>query len=72
MGEVRYLDIPTRLDVPVPRVCDGARERCRKVLILGEDHEGQPYYAASFADGDQALELIEAFRQWLREQGADV
>lgn len=59
MGEVVVLRCVTRLDIPVERVLDGAREHLESGLVIGWDKEGQLYIASSLADGGDMLWLLE-------------
>ena len=63
MGKVIPLGMVTRLDLPVERVLDGAKESCPDgVVILGYDADGEPYFASSIADGGEVLWLLEKLK----------
>jgi len=50
----------TRLDIPVDRVLDAAKEDISdRVVVLGWDKDGELYFASSFADGGEVLWLME-------------
>jgi hypothetical protein len=55
----------TTLDVPVERVCDSAKERCKFVFIAGYDEKGEEYFACSSGGSgsiDEVLYLLERFK----------
>lgn len=58
-AKVIPLNNVTRLDLPVDRVLDAARDTLNNVVILGYDKEGQQYFASTFADGGEVLWLLE-------------
>lgn len=62
MGDVIVLGGPTRLDLPPDRVLEAATGELETVLVLGYDHEGNEYYAASTADGGTLVWLTERFK----------
>lgn len=50
----------SRLDVPVDKVLEKAREQnLQTVLVIGWTADGMEYFDASCADGGEALWLIE-------------
>lgn len=49
----------TRLDLPVDRVLDGARDVLEGVVILGYTKDGSEYFASTYADGGDVLWLLE-------------
>ena len=60
MGDVVDLDCPTRLDIPVERVLQSALESdLNRVMLIGWNKDDEFYFAASFADGGDALWLME-------------
>lgn len=61
------LGMVTRLDIPVERVLDAAKDRLDKVVVLGWDKEGELYFASTFADGGDVLWLLEKCKQALME-----
>lgn len=68
MGEVVFLDIATRLDVPAERVLRKALESdLKSVVIAGYDAEGNEYFDSSLADGGAALWLLERMKKRLFE-----
>lgn len=64
-SNVILVDFHTSQPVPVERVREAAEDCCEKLLCLGIDKEGNPYYASSFTDGQEMLWLIERFKQKL-------
>jgi hypothetical protein len=65
--KVEYLDIATRLDVPVERVLDGLEETLESVVVIGWDKEGEMVFASSMADGGDVLWLLEKAKNLLLE-----
>tara|TARA_Y100000310_G_scaffold67277_1_gene62575 strand:- start:20003 stop:20230 length:228 start_codon:yes stop_codon:yes gene_type:complete len=60
----------TRLDLPVDRVLDAAKERLDGeggVIVLGWDKDGEVYFSGSMADGGVALWLLEKAKKALLE-----
>lgn len=56
MGEVIFLDILTRLDIPVDRVLDAAKESgLESVIVVGRDGNGEFYLASSKANVVEVL-----------------
>jgi hypothetical protein len=56
---VVFLNIETRLPVPIGRVLDGAREQLVDGIVIGTDHDGRLYVAASTGDAGELLILLE-------------
>ena len=52
----------TRLDLPVDRVLDAAKDRLDSVVIMGYDKDGEEYFASTMADGGEVLWLMERLR----------
>lgn len=60
MGEVVVLDMVTRLDIPAERVLQAALDAgLQSVVVVGYDADGEEYFASSFADGGDALWLLQ-------------
>lgn len=57
----------TRLDLPVDRVLESAKEQLSGVVILGYTTDGDEYFASTFADGGEVLWLIERSKKALLE-----
>lgn len=56
----------TRHDIPADRVINAALEHgLEGVVIIGFDKDGAEYFASSYADGSDALWLIERGRHKL-------
>ncbi len=61
-----YLDMPTRLDIPVKRVLKGAKKaKLDAVVVLGWEPDGGFYFASSKADGGDVLWLLEQAKKAL-------
>jgi hypothetical protein len=68
MAEIIVLDIITKLDIPVERVIDAAKEaELQDVIVIGWDKNGDIYFASSKADGGEVLWLIEKAKKRLLE-----
>jgi hypothetical protein len=67
MGEVVNLDQVTSLDLPADRILESAIGQLEGVIIAGYDKEGEEYFASSYADGGDALWLVERFKLKLLE-----
>ena len=55
----------TKLDIPADRVLDAAKGNLQGVMVLGYDLDGNFYAASSYADGGNALWLLELCKQRL-------
>ena len=56
MGEVVILDVVSRLDIPVDRVLDSARNaEMTECIVIGFDANGEEFFATSVADGGDVL-----------------
>lgn len=51
MGKVIPLGCVTKLELPVDRVLEAAKEQLEGVVILGYDNDGNSYFASTYADG---------------------
>ena len=66
MGEVIVLDVITRLDLPVERVLDGAKEiNLAEATIVGYTEDGEFYFSSSRANGADVLWALEKAKQEL-------
>lgn len=69
MGDVVILPVETRLDLPLERVLDGAREaEVSDVLLLGYDKDGRFHCASTTTDAGKLLILLERAHGCLRYQ----
>lgn len=59
----------TRLDIPVDRVLDQAKNQMRDVVLMGWDKDGGLYFASTFADGGEVLWLMEKCKEALMRAG---
>ena len=57
----------SRLDIPVDRVLDAAKEEVDGggVIVIGWDKEGELYFCSSIADGGEVLWLLEKAKRAL-------
>jgi hypothetical protein len=70
MADVIMLDMVTRLDIPVERVLENAKDLVKDtVVVIGWDEDGGLYFASSKADGGDVLWLLEKAKQALLEVG---
>jgi hypothetical protein len=67
MGTLHYLNCVTRLDIPPDRMLEAAMGQLETAIIIGYDKDGEEYFAASCADGADALWLIERAKKSLLE-----
>ena len=66
MGDVVTWPHPTRLDVPVERIIQGAVDaNLESIVVAGYTAGGEEYFAASIADGGTVLWLIERMKMKL-------
>jgi hypothetical protein len=57
----------TRLDLDPDRILEGAKGKLQGVIVIGFDQEGEFYGATSYADGGDALWLLELCKLRLLE-----
>ena len=67
MGKVIPLGNVTRLDLPVDKVLEAAKESLEGVVLIGYDKDGELYFASTFADGAEVLWLMENCKKKLLE-----
>ena len=68
---VVYLDLVTKLDIPIGRIIEGAvTHKVASVVVLGYDEDGDFYFASSIADGPEVLWLLELAKKKLLEVGS--
>jgi len=67
MSNVIPLGGITKLDLPVDRVLESAKEQLEGVILIGYDKEGEEYFASTYADGGDVLWLIERLKKRLLE-----
>lgn len=65
MGEVVDFTGLTTLPIPPDDVLEGARGKLERVLIIGRDAEGEPYYASSYCEKADLLFAIERMKHKL-------
>ncbi len=63
MAEIIQLDILTKCDISADRVLEAALDKLEGVVITGFDKNGDEYFASSYADGGDALWLLEKCKQ---------
>lgn len=49
----------TKLDLPVDRILEQAKDQLEGVVIIGYTKEGEEYFASTYADGGTVLWLLE-------------
>lgn len=59
MARIIPLRCVTKLDLPVERVLELAKDRLEGCVILGWDKDGELYFASTYADGGEVLWLLE-------------
>lgn len=62
---VHYLDVVTRLDIPVERVLEQAKDNLKDVVLVGWDKDGELYFASNKANGGEVLWLLEKAKKLL-------
>lgn len=65
MGKLLKPDFYTSQPIPAAPVRRAAKKTCEKLLCIGVDKKGQPYYASNIADGGELLWMIEEFKRKL-------
>lgn len=64
-AEIFMFDGITKLDLPPDRILESAKEKLQGVIVIGFDHAGEFYAASSYADGGNALWLLEVCKKRL-------
>lgn len=67
MSNVIQLGCITRLDLPVDRVLESAKDQLQSVVLIGYDNDGQLYFASTIADGGTVMWLLEMCKKKLLE-----
>jgi hypothetical protein len=57
----------TKLDLPPDRILEQAVGKLQGVVVIGFDHEGEFYGASSYADGGNAIWLLEVCKKRILE-----
>ena len=66
-AEIFIFDGITKLDLPPDRILDGAKGKLQGVIVIGFDQEGEFYAASSYADGGNAIWLLEVCKKRILE-----
>ena len=72
MSNIIPLGNITKLDQPVDRVLDGAKEILTGVIILGWTHDGEAYFASTLADGGEVMWLLEKCKKDLLDAAEEL
>ena len=72
MSNIIPLGNITKLDQPVDRVLDGAKEQLTGVIILGWTHDGEAYFASTLADGGEVMWLLEKCKKDLLDAAEEL
>lgn len=57
----------TKLDLDPDRVLEAAKGKLQGVVVVGFDHDGEFYGASSYADGGNAIWLLEVCKKRILE-----
>ena len=64
-SNVVYLPCETTLDIPPDRVLEGANDKLESVVVIGNDKDGNLYFASSMGDNAHTLWIMEQAKQFL-------
>ena len=64
-SNVVYLPCQTTLDIHPNRVLECANDNLESAIVIGEDKEGNLYFASSMGDNAHTLWLLEQAKQFL-------
>jgi hypothetical protein len=67
MSNVINIGCITRLNTPVDKVLEDAKDQLDHVVLLGYAKDGSEYFASTLADGGDVLWLLERCKQQLLE-----
>lgn len=67
MGKVIPLGGVTKLDLPVDRILEAAKDSLEGVVLMGYTKDGEHYFASTYADGGEVLWLLENLKKQLLE-----
>lgn len=62
---VHILRNVTRINIPIERVLNEAKEVVDEGIVIGWDKDGEFYFSSSYADGGEVLWLIEKAKHML-------
>lgn len=65
MDKVITLPVVTRLDLNADRTLDGLKGKLEGFVLAGYGLDGEYFYSSTYADGGDALWLIEQFKKVL-------
>lgn len=66
MTNIVILPVITRLDIPVDRVINSAKESdLQEIVVIGHTKEGDLYFSSNKADGGSVLWLLESAKKEL-------
>lgn len=65
MGNIIDIGCITRLDIPIEKVLDAAKDELTGVVLLGWDNNGELYFSSTMADGGEVIWLLEKCKQLL-------
>lgn len=68
-AEILMFNGVTRLDLPPDRILEQAIGKLKGVIVIGWNEEGDFYGASSYADGGEALWLLEVCKKKLLDAG---
>jgi hypothetical protein len=72
MSNIIALGNITKLDQPVDRVLEEAKEQLTGVIILGWTHDGAAYFASTMADGGEVVWLLEKCKKDLLDAAEEL
>jgi len=72
MSNIIALGNITKLDLPVDRVLEEAKEQLTGVIILGWTHDGEAYFASTLADGGEVMWLLEKCKKDLLDAAEEL
>lgn len=55
----------TKLEIPIDKVLEGAKDQLEGVLLIGFDKNGELYTASTYSDGGDIMWLLEACKHRL-------
>ena len=65
LSNVVYLPCQTTLDIAPDRVLECAHDKLESAIVIGEDKEGNLYFASSMGDNAHTLWFLEQAKQFL-------
>lgn len=69
MGDIVNMPVVTRLNLDADRTLENLSGKLEGFVLAGYDKDGKEFFSSTYADGGDALWLLERCKKALLEQG---